>query len=58
LKGNSRISSYSLDSARPTQFMLVLQRLKKEHMALKEKVTDLYTKAEQVHRNQDVPFAR
>jgi len=42
------------DSVRPTQFMRVLQRLKEEHAALKVKLTDLNTKAEQVHLNLNV----
>jgi iron-sulfur cluster repair protein YtfE (RIC family) len=56
MKGKGRISSDSLDSARPTQFMLVVQRLKEEHAALEEKVTDLYIKAEQIHEHRDIPF--
>jgi iron-sulfur cluster repair protein YtfE (RIC family) len=56
MKGKGRISPDSLDSARPTHFMLVVQRLKEEHAALEEKVTDVYIKAEQVHENRDITF--
>jgi iron-sulfur cluster repair protein YtfE (RIC family) len=56
MKGKSRISSVDLAAARSTQFMHVVKRLKEEHAALEDKVTDLYIKAEQIYENRDISF--